>query len=111
MIETYQGGCHCGRVRFRVRADLAEHVRDRRLVAKWPDDRNGSNPALEDRHEVARLRRRREGLRLEPVADDRVVRGPDAALGGATLDNEENYVIKKLFTAAGAIQIENQARI
>jgi formate dehydrogenase major subunit len=34
-----------------------------------------------------------------------------AALGGATLDNEENYLIKKLFTAAGAIQIENQARI
>src|SRR6201986_1827081 len=34
-----------------------------------------------------------------------------AALGGATLDNEENYVIKKLFTAAGAVQIENQARI
>ena len=34
-----------------------------------------------------------------------------AALGGATLDNEENYLIKKLFTAMGAIQIENQARI
>jgi formate dehydrogenase major subunit len=34
-----------------------------------------------------------------------------AALGGATLDNEEKYIIKKLFTAAGAIQIENQARI
>ena len=34
-----------------------------------------------------------------------------AALGGATLDNEENYLIKKLFTAAGAVQIENQARI
>ena len=34
-----------------------------------------------------------------------------AALGGATLDNEENYLIKKLFTALGAIQIENQARI
>jgi len=34
-----------------------------------------------------------------------------AFLGGATLDNEENYLIKKLFTAAGAIQIENQARI
>ena len=34
-----------------------------------------------------------------------------AALGGAALDNEENYLIKKLFTAAGAIQIENQARI
>jgi len=34
-----------------------------------------------------------------------------AGLGGATLDNEEAYLIKKLFTALGAIQIENQARI
>jgi formate dehydrogenase major subunit len=34
-----------------------------------------------------------------------------SSLGGATLDNEENYLIKKLFTALGAIQIENQARI
>jgi formate dehydrogenase major subunit len=34
-----------------------------------------------------------------------------AVLGGATLDSEENYLIKKLFTALGAIQIENQARI
>lgn len=34
-----------------------------------------------------------------------------AHLGGATLDNEENYLIKKLFTALGAVQIENQARI
>ena len=34
-----------------------------------------------------------------------------ASLGGATLDNEENYLIKKLFTALGAVQIENQARV
>jgi formate dehydrogenase major subunit len=34
-----------------------------------------------------------------------------ASLGGATLDNEENYLIKKLFTAMGAVQVENQARI
>jgi len=34
-----------------------------------------------------------------------------ASLGGATLDNEENYLINKLWTALGAIQIENQARI
>jgi formate dehydrogenase major subunit len=33
------------------------------------------------------------------------------ALGGATLDNEENYLIKKLFTALGIVQVENQARI
>jgi formate dehydrogenase major subunit len=32
-------------------------------------------------------------------------------LGGATLDGEENYLIKKFFTAAGALSIENQARI
>src|SRR4051794_18368278 len=34
-----------------------------------------------------------------------------ANLGGATLDNEENYLIKKLLTALGVIQVENQARI
>ncbi len=34
-----------------------------------------------------------------------------AALGGATLDNEENYLIKKLLTSLGIIQIENQARV
>ena len=34
-----------------------------------------------------------------------------AHLGGATLDNEENYLIKKFFSAAGAVSIENQARI
>ena len=34
-----------------------------------------------------------------------------AHLGGATLDNEENYLIKKLFTGLGVIQVENQARI
>jgi formate dehydrogenase major subunit len=50
----------------------------------------------QDRDEHGRLLRRTMGI---------------ASLGGATLDNEENYLIKKLFTAAGAIQIENQARI
>ena len=34
-----------------------------------------------------------------------------AVLGGATLDTEENYLLKKLFTALGAVSIENQARI
>ena len=34
-----------------------------------------------------------------------------AFLGGATLDTEENYLIKKLFTALGIVQVENQARI
>ena len=35
-----------------------------------------------------------------------------AHLGGATLDNEENYLIKKVFTAGlGMVCISNQARI
>lgn len=34
-----------------------------------------------------------------------------AHLGGATLDNEENYLLKKLFSAIGVVQVENQARI
>lgn len=34
-----------------------------------------------------------------------------ASLGGATLDNEENYLMKKFYTAIGAVEIENQARI
>ena len=35
-----------------------------------------------------------------------------AHLGGATLDNEENYLIRKLFTGGlGMVAISNQARI
>ena len=35
-----------------------------------------------------------------------------ASLGGATMDNEENYLIKKLFNGGlGIVAIENQARI
>jgi len=46
-------------------------------------------------------------------ADGKVVRRTlgVASLGGATLDNEENYLIKKLFTALGIVQVENQARV
>jgi formate dehydrogenase major subunit len=57
------------------------------------------------------IKTRREGWQWE-VDGKRVRRTMGiASLGGATLDNEENYLIKKLFTALGAIQIENQARI
>ena len=34
-----------------------------------------------------------------------------AHMGGATLDNEENYLLKKLYSCLGIIQVENQARI
>ncbi len=53
------------------------------------------------------------GRTWQHTTDGKIVRRTlgIAGLGGATLDNEENYLIKKLFTALGAIQIENQARI
>jgi formate dehydrogenase major subunit len=55
---------------------------------------------------------RREGWQERDDKGERLRRTMGFAhLGGATLDNEENYLIKKLFTALGAIQIENQARI
>ena len=33
-----------------------------------------------------------------------------AHIGGATLDNEDNDLVKKLYTALGIVQVENQAR-
>ena len=54
---------------------------------------------------------RRQGWQWE-VDDKRTRRTMGfASLGGATLDNEENYLLKKLYTAIGVVQVENQARI
>ena len=60
-----------------------------------------------------RVRRTREETWEEDDPGGRSVRRTlgIAHLGGATLDNEENYLIKKLFTALGVVQVENQARI
>ena len=60
-----------------------------------------------------RVRNTRENHWEQSTADGHEVRRTMAVahLGGATLDNEENYLIKKLFTALGIVQIENQARI
>src|SRR6516165_5865641 len=58
------------------------------------------------------IQTRRETWQWEDEDGTRVRRTMGiASLGGATLDNEENYLMKKLYTALGAIQIENQARV
>ncbi len=50
-------------------------------------------------------KRRRRGETINAVRNI-------GTLGGATLDNEENYLIKKLFSAGlGVVSVENQARI
>jgi formate dehydrogenase major subunit len=60
-----------------------------------------------------RVRRARDETWEEADPTGRAVRRTlgIAHLGGATLDNEENYLIKKLFTGLGVVQVENQARI
>jgi formate dehydrogenase major subunit len=55
----------------------------------------------------------RDASFIDRDADGDIIRHTTALghLGGATLDNEENYLIKKLFNTLGIISIENQARI
>ena len=64
---------------------------------------------------VAQLTRRtRDETFVERLPDGRVVNHTLGlgSLGGATLDNEENYLIKKLFGGGlGMVSIENQARV
>jgi formate dehydrogenase major subunit len=61
-----------------------------------------------------RTKEARDETFVERLPDGRVVNHTLGlgSLGGATLDNEENYLIKKLFGGGlGMINIENQARI
>ncbi len=57
------------------------------------------------------VRTRREGWEWEHEGSRTRRCMSIAALGGATLDNEENYLIKKLMTGLGVVQVENQARV
>ena len=76
---------------------------------EWEDlDRDTAMDMIADRV----IRTRKEFWEWEDAQGRRTRRTLGiASLGGATLDNEENYLMKKLYTAMGAIQIENQARI
>ena len=61
-----------------------------------------------------RVKKTRDETFIERLPDGREVNQTVgiASLGGATLDNEENYLIKKLLNAGlGIVSIENQARI
>ncbi len=64
---------------------------------------------------IAQLTKKaRDDTFVEALPDGRVVNHAlgVGSLGGATLDNEENYLIKKLFGGGlGMVNIENQARI
>jgi formate dehydrogenase major subunit len=62
---------------------------------------------------AARVKETRDATLVERDADGDIINNTTAIahLGGATMDNEENYLIKKLFNTLGMVAIENQARI
>jgi formate dehydrogenase major subunit len=85
-------------------------LREHRVKYRPPHAREWQELDLETATEMIADRviaARRETWEERPLNRTRGI----AFLGGATLDTEENYLIKKLFTALGAVQIENQARI
>jgi formate dehydrogenase major subunit len=90
-------------------------IRETRVKYRRPGGTEWEHISLEQATEMIAERfiaARRETWEEETVDGDPLRRTQGICfLGGATLDSEENYLIKKFFTAAGAISIENQARI
>jgi formate dehydrogenase major subunit len=62
---------------------------------------------------AARVKETRDATFVERDDDGDIINHTEAIaeLGGAVLDNEENYLIKKLLNGLGIVAIENQARI
>jgi formate dehydrogenase major subunit len=89
--------------------------RQRHVLHRAPKSREWERIPLERAMEMiaARVKKTRDETWEEKDPQGRRVRRTlgIAHLGGATLDNEENYVLKKLYTALGIVQVENQARI
>jgi formate dehydrogenase major subunit len=77
--------------------------------AAWRDiDLETAMDMIADRVWASRERGFVEAAEGKPLMQLRSV----GHLGGATLDNEENYLIKKLFAAGlGMVALSNQARI
>ena len=107
-------GCLCPKGAATFQLVTGSHRRQRVLYRRPRGTAWEEIPLEEAMGMVAeRVRRTREATWQEESAEGHPLRRTMgiAHLGGATLDNEENYLIKKLFTALGALQIENQARI
>ena len=86
---------------MRYRAPYSDRWEDRPL--EWARDRIAQ-----------RIKQTRDASFVERTPEGTLVNHPTAiaTLGGATMDNEENYLIKKLFNGGlGVVSIENQARI
>jgi formate dehydrogenase major subunit len=107
-------GCLCARGSATFQLVTGAH-RHQRVLYRRPRSKRWEPIPLEQAMDmVARriARTREETWQEKDERGYRVNRTLGIAhLGGATLDNEENYLIKKLYTALGIVQVENQARI
>jgi formate dehydrogenase major subunit len=107
-------GCLCpkGQATFQL---VTGSQRVKEVLHRAPGAKQWRAIPLEEALErvAERVQRTREATWQEEDENQRKVRRTlgIAHLGGATLDNEENYLIKKLFNSLGIVQIENQARI
>ena len=90
-------------------------IREYRVKYRRPNGTTWEELSLDDAMEMIadRIVATREATWEDENEDGRPTRRTMgiANLGGATLDNEENYLIKKLMTALGVVMVENQARI
>lgn len=96
--------------------ELITHAnRAKKVLYRRPGSRNWESLPLEKAMDMVaeRLWETRERTFVEQKDGQKVMNTTAIAhLGGATLDNEENYLIKKLFTAGlGMVCVSNQARI
>ena len=107
-------GCLCPKGAATFQLVTGAHRLDKVLYRK-PGGTAWETIALERAMEMVaeRVKNTRDATWEQRIGEDTHVNRTMgiAHLGGATLDNEENSVIKKLFTALGVVQVENQARI
>ena len=107
-------GCLCpkGSATFQL---VAGPDREQRVLYRAPGGTEWQTIPLERAMDMVadRVKRTRDATWEERDSQGRPLRRTlgIAHLGGATLDIEENYLLKKLYTALGIIQVENQARI
>ena len=107
-------GCLCPKGAATMQLVTGDH-REHRVLYRRPHGTAWETLPLDMAMDMVadRVARAREDHWQETLDDGRRVARTLAIahLGGATLDNEENYLLKKLYTALGVVQVENQARI
>ena len=113
-------GCLCPKGAATYQLVTGSH-RQKKVLHRRPGGTRWEEIPLEQAMDMVaeRVKRTRDETWQERVEDPQAASHGNAVrrtlgiahLGGATLDNEENYLLKKLYCALGIVQVENQARI